>query len=145
MIPLIAFLGLISGYFLALIAPEEIKPGYKYLVIWQNILISVAIGFVFSGFISVIVAVMVILLLLMKNLAPKLYIFSGLLIFLADNQLVMAVLVFLFGMPIAGTAAYDYVKKDKINEKMASFHHLIKNYIWYLPIAYIPYITTFFL
>lgn len=41
---IIIFLGILSGYFLCLIAPEEIKPGYKYLIIMQNIVFAIFIS-----------------------------------------------------------------------------------------------------
>jgi hypothetical protein len=158
---IVAFLGIITGYFLCLIAPEEIKEGYKYFISMQNILFSIiasvlvmffTIGFTSTDswlimiIIPIILGVIVFFLLYWKNIVGSIYIFIGIPLYVlrdnADYLLTMSSLIFLIGIPIAGIAGYDYVKNEKI-QKLELLKKLIIRYIWFVPATILPFILSY--
>jgi len=151
------FMGIIAGYFLSLIAAEEIKPGYSYFVLMQNIVFSILIAVISlyltqNLIIPVIAAVIIFSVLYWKNIVGNLYIFSGLLLFIVKNSpeylILSSSLLFILGLPVAGISAYGFVKKLKIKnveqeiieKKLDLLKHLALRFIWFIPIALLPFL-----
>lgn len=155
LIVLVCFLGLISGYFLSFIAPEELKPGYKYIVIFQNILLSISIAIlVASSFdnivnsigAAILCSVAIFYMTIKKDISARLYIFLGLpLFFMEGNELALySSLVFILGVAIASLHAESFVKNEKINDKKNLFLSLMKKHWLFLVIGLLPFLFSYF-
>jgi hypothetical protein len=159
MLTIVAFLGVLAGYFLCLIAPEEIKDGYKYFAALQNILFSIFVSVLFMFlvggftnsiiiiFVPIILGVIVFFILHWKNIVRRIYIFIGIpLYILRDSMgylLAASTIIFLIGIAIAGIAANDYVKNEKIPEKIRLLKKLMIEYIWFVPAAILPFLLSY--
>lgn len=135
------FLGVIAGYALALIAPEELRPGYKNLVVFRNILFSafaaVICFYYINGYINYFVFPLLIAVIMLYGLSKKdffiyLYWLSSVsLAFLwqsKDYLMVVSVLLFLCGMCSASISAVSYVKDDNILKKKALLLKILKKH-----------------
>ncbi|MBN2458443.1 hypothetical protein JXB31_04915 [Candidatus Woesearchaeota archaeon] len=158
-LPLIitVFLGLVAGYFLTIISAEEIRPGYNYLVIMQNVLFSLLLAIGISHLaaghlvpvvvyaISIIVPAAVFYLMQYKDIVSRLYIFTGIFLWPADGPYLAfaSAAIFLLGLPVAAILAYDHVRTEKkgrvsyyfIKDKKGLFKHMICRFVWFIPIA----------
>jgi hypothetical protein len=158
---LVAFLGIFAGYFLSLIAPEEIKEGYKYFVIMQNTLFSIliaVIAFYFTGMItgsalisiavSLILAVLAFALLYSKNFVGALYVFLGITLYTVRDRteylIIISCLIYFIGITAASMLAYDYVKDEKIQHPKKYLAALLVRYVWFIPAAFLPFIFSYF-
>ena len=114
----ISFLGLFFGLSLAYIAPEELKPGEKYLKFLQKIILSSIIALhiyffnlhIIVSLIFVAIIVILIFKFFQKISSNVLYFALGLLFFLASKDgklfLLNALLIFFFGFPSRGYGCF---------------------------------------
>lgn len=109
------FLGIVAGYCLSLIAPEELLPGRKYLTPFR--------------YIRYIYPLTGILLFAFRN-HP-------------DNFALIASLMFLLGLPVASYDATGFVKDEKIIGKPRLLAHLLLRYAWFIPIALLPLLFSY--
>ncbi len=133
---LVVGLGLFSGVFLALIAPEELKAGKKYFILLRTVLfVAIVALLVFSYYrINMIITIICLLSLLdlFLNKISDIIRFAllGLFFYLSAplNQLfvLISVLIFIYGLPAGTLLAHKIIKKK-----------------WYFIIlrTFIPYLT----
>ena len=123
LILIVSFAGLICGYILALIAPEELRAGKEYLR-WGRRIIFVLLFFVFNYFLYLsnyyliipftIIAVVLFSLEFVKT--KRIYeLFNYLLFavfyFLVAEKTIIAGLIFLYGLPV-GTLLRRILNKE---------------------------------
>src|SRR4030042_3601713 len=104
---IISFCGLFVGIALAYIAPEEIRPGEKYLIAIQNLVLTTTIlVFVYyithNSLLTVFISILTLLFLFYKRLSTKaIYLFLGIIFFFSSkNQaifLLESTLIFFYG------------------------------------------------
>ncbi len=110
LIALIAFLGLLGGYVLTFLAKEEIKPGKKYFLILQRlILIALALLLLSKVWTTTAFIIPLILGLLVGFFLKVRYLYLGLALAAAVNLpmdffVLVASLVFLYGLPYGSTS-----------------------------------------
>ncbi len=111
-----SFTGVIAGYFISMIAPEELHPGRRYLGLFRHIRYA--------------------------------YPFTGILLFFFRNSpgqfAATASLLFILGLPVASYDAISYVRDEKIRGKSRLLGFLIFRYIWFIPIALLPFLFSKF-
>jgi len=134
LIYLIASSGFLLGIILALISPEELKPGKKYFMIAKFILLFLVILFSLGLFIYShkywlllipLFYLILYLFLIRKFIGEDLfnYPFFLVLLFMLNLDLVLATLIFLYGL-IAGT-----VFKLKLKEREEEKYHPHLKYV----------------
>ncbi|MGM5482945.1 MAG: hypothetical protein ACQESF_05760 [Nanobdellota archaeon] len=149
---LIVFSGIVSGYFLSLIAPEELEQGQRYFEILRNILFGMFVYFLVQGLthntiISLILAVTVFCLTYRVPYFSAYYALSGLSIFFLINSgylLIVCVILFVLGLTMASLYSSCYVKYEKIKQKKALIVNILKAYFWFLIIGWLPFIFSYF-
>lgn len=156
--PVAVYLGVIGGYFLAMIAPEELKPGYKYLVIFQNIVSSIFVSvvalFLMNGIVKPIPADIIAMLaaigtyyyLCQKNLSRWIFMVGGIFIFFSRNDvnfhLLISVILFMIAAINVSAYAEKYVKKDEIKKKKELLLDVLKRYSLFFVFSILPYIVS---
>ncbi len=121
---IISFCGLFVGIALAYIAPEEIRPGEKYFIAIQNLVLTTTI-LVFVYYITpnllltVLISILTFLFLFYRKLSTKaIYLFLGILFFFSSkNQsifLLESTLIFFYGFPTGTLFAKRLIKKPKL-------------------------------
>ncbi len=152
LVTIVAFSGVLAGYFLSLIAPEELELGKKYFILFQNMsyaLFLLVITFYFTSLIIVssLVSVLVFSLGYFYNVSKFLYIPSGLLFFFVGQDeilLLVSILFFLTGMGAGSYEATKYVKNEKVNGKINLLRSLLFYYGWFVPLAVLPFFLSYF-
>lgn len=133
-----SFFGVIAGYLLAIISPEELEPGKRYLQFFQNLLLlTLLIMFLAFSKVYFLLTVAASLFLLgalwlvteMKkeqDLHKVLFVMTPLLIFFSSGTLlrVTAALIFLYGMPTASL----FVGSRKRLSKTRQFGAVMEQY-----------------
>lgn len=148
-VALLSFLGVIGGYFLVLIAPEEIEPGYKYFVIFQNLLLSSLIASIiivffnskYVSFFAIGISLFVFYFLYRYNFAQRIFVAVPVVfVFLREESLVIffMALIVVLGMGISTVQGIDYVKNEKIKKKKEFLLHLLKYHALYFLFALLP-------
>jgi hypothetical protein len=102
-IAIYAYLGLLVGVILSKIAPEEIKPGRKYFIFGQAIVMVALFAFTYffglrSPDIYMFILAFVGMLLVLYDISVFLFLGMGVLFFSGGLAVVFGVLVFLYGM-----------------------------------------------
>lgn len=137
---IVAFVGVLAGYLLSIIAPEELKPGEKNLW-WFQTLLLITILLAFLTFRAATFWQMVLcgaLLLLALRYTHKedvdfefhrlLYVLSAVILHMSMAQIefliIMASLIFLYGLPVAGI----YASRNMKLSKAKLFLGILKNY-----------------
>lgn len=147
----ISFFGLFIGLALAYIAPEELKPGEKYLIVVQNIVLT-AIIFVFiyylktNIFLATFFSMIILLFLFFKRISTKaIYLLLGFLFFFSSRIeamfLLESVLIFFYGFP-TGTL---FVKKLIKKPKLEVVKKLFLSYCLFLLVSLVLYYAQSFL
>lgn len=122
---ILVFLGLFVGVIVAFIAKEELKPGKYYFIFLQRAFFSAAVGFIFLfNNIPITISIIISLLILFLVYKTKMNIFLSYLIlaFLFNaafrNTLsafvVVASLIFLYGIPTGSLLVYENRNKIKL-------------------------------
>ena len=141
----IIFAGIITGMILAFIAKEELKPGKKYILLFQKVLLSLifVISISYSGHIAlsiVLSAVLVYLFIFKFPFNDKLtYCVFGFIYFMFANNfkliIPLSVMMFLYGFPTGSLIA----------ETDEDYKSVIKNityrYIWIIIIGLALYLV----
>lgn len=146
---LLSFLGLIAGYFLVLIAPEEIEPGYKYFVIMQNVLFSSFIATViivlFSSrivsFFAIGISLLVFHFLYKRDYVRRVFFLTPLIYIFLNSQEMMiffASLIVLLGMTVVAVQAIDYVKKEEVKKRKKFLFHILKYHSLFILVSLLP-------
>lgn len=111
---LISLTGLLFGYILTYIAPEELKPGKKYFIWMKRVIFVVIVALVAYQLLSqwlwgisfLIIGILLFVINLKKyNLFLEIFNYLLFIIpyFFIDEKLILASLIFLYGLP-AGTS-----------------------------------------
>ncbi len=122
---IVAYLGLLVGYVLSLIAKEELKSGKKYFIFLQKALLSLIFIFLLVmgfSYIAVLLLLACIVNYVMKNYLKKkfddiiyTYIILSIIFYLSSKTLnlftIEASLIFLYGLP-TGTLLSTNSKKE---------------------------------
>ena len=128
-IPLLSLTGLLAGVILSYIAQEELSLGKKYFVISYRIifvLLSIIIIYFLSLYMLLVFLFFALLLLILdlKKHYPSLfylhYLFFLTGYFFSGQQLIVAAMVFLYGLPV-GTLLRMNVQKIKENPEKRIF------------------------
>jgi len=112
----LSLLGIVFGYLLGKIAPEELKPGNKYFILFKRImfiLVSLFVIVYFIQYVSIVITlifvllaiVIFVLLLKMKNewleILPFVLFLSAVIFHSEQNfYLVLSSLIFVYGLPV---------------------------------------------
>ena len=144
-IALVAYLGLLLGIILIRSAPEEQKPGRFYFKLLKKILFMVIIAMMLFFYkVNFILTIAILIFFLLIVITKKVnleknklvYAFLGIIFFGASLKSslfeLIAVLIFMFGMP---TASLLY-KTKKNNYKEI----LVENLWFFVPIIILPFI-----
>lgn len=134
----ICFFGIYAGFFLGMLAKEELKAGRKYFIVFQKILLIImvasAIFVVKNIFISLCLIGVLVYLIFAKHRAKDIavYVIFGVLIFLSsryDNLFLMqASLVFLYSLFTGSLLAAD-------KKKLRVIASIFMRYIWFVAAA----------
>ena len=118
---LVAYLGLISGLMLSIVAKEELKAGRKYFFILQKVLLVLIFSILLvlrPGYLPIFLSVIFMnYLLVHKNLSsPMIYLFLAGVFYLSSIRLdifiVEASLIFLYGFPTGSIVASKSIKES---------------------------------
>jgi hypothetical protein len=166
LILIVSFFGIIIGYFLSLIAPEELIPGKDYLLFYRKLIISLLIGVFFTFFINDLlfkiitffIAFVIKFIIFYKikhfnNLSEKFYsIFYYLcpfFIIYVNNDLnyliIISIIVFVLGTINSSIFSIKYVKDEKIFEKFVLFKKMLFIYLPYLIISLVSLFVMIFI
>lgn len=115
----LSFLGLLAGIIISLFTKEELKPGKKYFMLFEKIIllsISLVIIFYVEDFFTFFI-----LGLLAGFIFRRVYFYYGLALPLASGSflLILSSLVFIFGLP-EGSLLYYKLKKKFVKEAIWS-------------------------
>jgi len=125
---IIAYLGLFIGILLAIMAKEEIKPGKKYFIFLQKIILLLIFIFLLIytdlNYILILLILALIIVHLLKtkkefNELPYIYIILSIIFFLSSKILnffiIESSLIFLYGLPTGSLLTNKDKKKTVIN------------------------------
>lgn len=151
LLPIIIFTGIFTGYFLSLIAPEELRDGRYYFEAFANVTLSLFVLIVFLSitgnlYVSPGVAIIFFLLLYWVKYVGLLYILSGAGIFFLGKPeylLFASIFLFLTGMALSSIIAVDYEENEMIKGKMQLLFHILKNYGWFLLAGLLPFLLSY--
>ncbi len=137
---IVCFLGLFFGVILAFSAKEELKPGKKYFVLMQKIIlliILIALLKMFNVNVYMKLFAYAVLILLMEINIKKeiIYFLLGFVFFFSSKNtntfLLVASLIFLYGFPIGSVFASKLIK----NNIFFVFKKIFFSYFWFLLVA----------
>lgn len=122
---IISYIGLFIGFFLAIIAKEEIKPGKKYFMILQKIILLLAFIFLLIylnlNYILVLLILVFIVVYISKteNKIPLIYIILSIIFYLSSKNsnllIIESSLIFLYGIPTGSLLTRKSKKETIIN------------------------------
>lgn len=125
---IMSYIGLFIGFFLAIIAKEEIKPGRKYFLFLQKIILLLIfiflLLFIKLNYILILLILIFIIIYLLKtkkefNELPYIYIILSVIFYLSSKKLSLFViessLIFLYGLPTGSLLTKEDRKKTIIN------------------------------
>jgi len=136
---IISFAGIILGGVLALIAPEELRKGEKYLKIleWTILAFIVLSIFYFSKFfLALAISLVLIVLKIFKKEYPALA-FILLLSFFENFLFLAGSLVFIYGFPAGTIKAKEIIAAKKTKNKVKILLAIAKNNILYIIFGFI--------
>jgi len=141
---LIAYIGLFIGFILAIIAKEEIKPGKKYFILLQKIILLLIfiflLLFINLKYVVVLLILAFILISILRtkkefNELPYIYIILAIIFYLSSKNLNLFIiessLIFLYGVPI-GTLMTKKSKKETIIELLKNIPFILIAVILFL-------------
>jgi len=138
---IIAYLGLFIGFILAIIAKEEIKPGKKYFLFLQKIILLLIFVFLLIfiklNYILALLILAFIIIYISKTKNKMLYIYTilSIIFYLSSKKLNLFILesslIFLYGVP-AGTLLTKKNKKETIIDILKNTHFVIITIILFL-------------
>ena len=144
LIPIIALLGLIFGHILSILAKEEVKPGKRYFLLSQKILLGIlGISLLYFAYPFNYLHLLFFCLGIFTGMfIKKVYLFLGLASFLSfyiPQILIINIIILLFGLPY-GTL----LKRNKLTLNIILFLtpfllYFISNYL----ILSLPYFLSF--
>ena len=147
LVVLVTFLGLFAGFFLALIAKEELEPGKDYFRFLQNVTIALIIFFLLHYnslpiWLTIMVALLTFFFVGKSKINPiAVYLFLGVIFNSAFRNklsvfILIASLIFVYGIPTATLLTYNLKHK-----KLKILKDILLKYGIFIPIA----IVLFFL
>lgn len=136
---LVCFLGIISGYFISLIAPEELRKGKTYfewlarIIVFLIMLFFILIYETSSVFIIIFVIIVISLITISKTYLDYLYSLFSIIIFTVSNNqnflIIESSLIFILGIITASLFMIKFEKDEIIQgSKLNIFFHLIARY-----------------
>ncbi|MFW6014583.1 MAG: hypothetical protein ACOCQG_05380 [Candidatus Nanoarchaeia archaeon] len=146
-----AFGGILAGYVLSLIAPEELEYGKPYFVIFQNVTFSLfvltAVYYFAPVYVLPIVSALVIIGLgYVFNVAKLLYLpASGVFFFIGESDILLlaGLMFFLTGVGASSYEATKFVKNEKIKNKLKLLKSILKYYSWTLLFGLLPFLISY--
>ncbi len=142
---IIAYLGLLVGLILIKLAPEEQKPGKKYLFLLKKILFFlILIPLLFSykvHFILLIIVLLFVIVLIITNKidlnrSARVYFFLGIAFYLSSKIfnlfIIESILIFLYGIPTSSLI---------LNLKKKNYYDVFVKNLWF----FVPVIMLYFL
>lgn len=138
------YLGIIGGYFLAIIAPEELKKGRKYFVFLGKIIIILIISFLiwhqginyFTGF---YMALILLVCILSERYMEYIYPLTAIALFLSkesmESLIYQSSFIFILGMVMGSLFMAEHEKNEKIENKIKLFFLLFLRYIFFVIIG----------
>lgn len=143
--------GILAGYLLALIAPEELEYGKPYFVIFQNITFSLfaltAVYYFAPGYILPIIAAFVIFGLgYFFNVTKLFYLPAGAVFFFISESNILLLAGLMFFLTGVGASSYEatkFVKNEKIKNKLKLFKSIFKYYSWTLLFGILPFLISY--
>jgi len=139
---LIVFLGIVCGYALALIAPEEILPGKKHLYMAACALLGLYFGSLEHSFAGIVIAACSAMLIFYIGRFYIWYILAGAFVYSAQGNIASLGLLFLAGFPIATLDAQEYVDDDKITDWKSLLKKVLIKYSAFIPVAFLPFLLS---
>ncbi len=143
----ICFISIYIGFFLALIAKEELKAGNKYLLVFQKALFAIVVVstiFVIDNiYISLILLGILIYFMFIGHQIRDIFIYLvfGVLLYLNSRYgnlfLMQSALVFLYGLPAGSLLAFNMIKSKK--KRIAK--HIFTRYIWFVVVALVLFMV----
>ena len=124
---LIAYTGLIFGFILSIISPEELKPGKKYFLTFKNLmfgsfLIATVVLFSLQNDYAYIIlfGFFTIPFLYLKAKVNSNYkeigmyaLFTIPVFFVTNHQLILLTIIFLYGLPTGTLLRLDWIEKQE--------------------------------
>ncbi len=147
-ISFIVFLGIIAGYGLSLIAPEEIRPGRMHLKFFYSILVGLIIALTMrsiSPILSWIAYIIIIIVVFQFKYVKYLYPVMGIFLYISIGNYFnyVAPLLFMLGLPVSSMESHDFVKDDKIKNKAGLLLLVARRYIWIIPVSLLPFLISY--
>jgi len=139
---IICFLGLFFGVILAFSAKEELKPGKKYFIFMQKIILLIILIILLNlfniNFYIKLAAYALLIFLMEVNLKNEMiYALLGTAFFISSSEkslfFLIASLIFLYGFPAGSLFAYKNIK----NSAFFVFRKSFLSYSWFLLVAFL--------
>jgi len=148
LISFIVFLGIIAGYALSLIAPEEIRPGKVHLKFFYSIVVGLIIALTIRGLSNVlswVVYFIVIMAVFQLRYVKYLYPVMGIFLYLSIGNYFSYVspLLFMLGLSVASIEAYGFVHDEKIEKKWQLLGLVTWRYVWIIPVSLLPFLVSY--
>lgn len=142
------FFGVISGYLVSLIAPEELRKGSRYFEWLSRILVvAIIIGFILNSKLGVfhivlLVSICLIIICFWKDCTDYIYILSSIILAISSENTNLLIaessMIFLLGMVNASRYMLNFEKDEKIDgKKINLFFRVIVRYILFLVVGLI--------
>ena len=142
LISLISFSGLLIGMVLAFTAKEELKPGKKYFILMQKIILLLILIFLLNFFtiniyLRIIIYILFILLMIINIKSQIIYLALGVMFFLSSKDInlfiINSILIFLHGFPTGSLFTKKLIKK----KKSFVLKNIFLSYFWFVAIPII--------
>ena len=145
------FFGIVGGFVLSWIAPEELLPGKKYFVFAKKLIFTLIllllVYFLQLGlFYEILLIVIILLFVIVIPLKSVIfYPATAVILMLVSQQpnffMVMSVLIFIYGMIISTLFCSRFVKKEKLQGNIfLILFKLLLRYISFLVIGIVVYL-----
>jgi hypothetical protein len=138
----VAWIGLICGFCLALIAPEELSAGKRYFAILLRLMISISVAIALYARMPWWIAILALLLVFIDG--RRTYIFAGVPLYLAapstDIFIASASAVFVAGLALGSLESAEHIKGEKLNHIWRILGGMVVRHAWFVPLGILPYI-----
>ncbi|MBI4453335.1 hypothetical protein HY636_01710 [Candidatus Woesearchaeota archaeon] len=146
LILLVCFLGIISGFFISLIAPEELRKGKTYfewlarIIVFLIVLFFILMQERLTVFVAVFMIIIIAIIIISKAYLDYLYSLSSIIIFtISNNQkslIIESSLVFILGIITASLFMIRFEKNEVVQgPKLRIFFQLTARYILFVVIG----------
>ena len=143
----ICFISIYAGFFLALIAKEELKAGNKYFLVFQKAILAVVVVstiFVIDNvYVSFILLGVLVYFMFIAHHVKDIFIYLlfGVLLYLNSQYgnlfLMQSALVFLYGLPAGSLLTFKMIRRKKSKILTSIF----MKYIWFVVVALVLFMV----